>query len=142
MRSTPARRPRTAWGRSSSRTPSSRCSCSPSVVGLCRMRRVAELAELAGHEVRDLLPDVDRMVADPLDTARDDEHAQAVLALRGRVTEGKDVLGGVPVRPIDQLVEIDERLCLVGVALGEGVEGDADHLLAALPHVLDRTADV
>ena len=33
------------------------------------MRGVAELAELAGDQVRDLLADVDRVVADPLDAA-------------------------------------------------------------------------
>src|SRR6267142_3967284 len=46
---------------------------------LGRMRCVAEFAKLAGHEVDDLLADVDGVVADPLDAARDDEHAQAVL---------------------------------------------------------------
>ena len=30
------------------------------------MRRVGELSKLAGHQVRDLLTDVHRMVADPL----------------------------------------------------------------------------
>ncbi len=33
------------------------------------MRRVRELAELAGDEVGDLLADVDRVVADALDAA-------------------------------------------------------------------------
>ena len=101
-------------------------------------RGVGELAELAGHEVRDLLADVDGVVADPLDAARDDEHPQAVLALLRRVAEREDVLGRVPVRAVDQLVQLDERLRLVGVARRERVERDADHLLGALAHVLDR----
>ena len=36
---------------------------------LRRMRGVAELAELAGDEIDDLLADVDGVVADPLDAA-------------------------------------------------------------------------
>src|SRR6266511_6057738 len=48
---------------------------------LFRVRRVRELAELAGDEVGGLLADVDGVVADPLETARDDEHTQPPLAL-------------------------------------------------------------
>ena len=55
--------------------------------GSARVGRVAELAELARDEIDDLLADVDGMVADPLDAAGDDEHAQAVLALLRRVAE-------------------------------------------------------
>src|SRR6476659_11185893 len=115
------------------------CACA---CALGRVRGVAELAELAGDEVRDLLADVDRVVADPLDTTRDDEHAQAVLALRSGVAEREHVVGRVAVRAVDQIVEVDERRRLVGVALAEGVQSHADHLLAALAHVLDRAADV
>ena len=75
-----------------------------------------ELAELAGHEVGDLLADVDGVVADPLDAAGDDEHPQAVLALLRRVAEREHVLDRVAVRAVDQLVELDERLRLLGVA--------------------------
>jgi hypothetical protein len=41
---------------------SSRATC-------CGMRRVGELAKLGGQEIRDLLADVDGMVADPLERA-------------------------------------------------------------------------
>src|SRR5581483_2712602 len=102
---------------------------------------VAELAELAGDEIGDLLADVDRVVADALDAPRDDEHAQPVLALLRRVAEREDVLGGVPVRAIDQLVQLDECLRLLVVAGRERVHRHADHLLRALTHVFDRTAD-
>ena len=40
------------------------------------------------------------------------------------------------VRPVDQLVQLDERLRLAEVAVGERVERDADHLLGPLPHLL------
>src|SRR5438270_13873112 len=80
---------------------------------------VAELAELTGNEIHDLLADVDRVVADPLHATEDDEHPQPVLALLDRVAEREHVFGGVPVRTVDQLVEIDERERLVGVARGE-----------------------
>ena len=49
------------------------------------MRGVGELAELAGHQVGHLLADVDGVVADPLDTAGDHQHAQAVLPLVGAI---------------------------------------------------------
>ncbi len=45
------------------------------------MRRVGELAKLAGDEVGGLLADVDGVVADPLEAAGDDEDPQAPLAL-------------------------------------------------------------
>ena len=54
------------------------------------MRGVAELAELARDQVRDLLADVDRVVADSLDTARDDQHPQTVLTLLRRVAQRKE----------------------------------------------------
>src|SRR6185312_2649665 len=43
------------------------------------MRRVRELVELAGDEVLGLLADVDGVVADPLDAARDDDHPHPPL---------------------------------------------------------------
>ena len=43
------------------------------------VRGVGELAELARREEGSLLTDVNRMVADPLETARGDDHAQAPL---------------------------------------------------------------
>jgi arsenate reductase (thioredoxin) len=41
------------------------------------VRGVRELAELAADEEGRLLPDVDRVIADPLEAAGDEEHAQA-----------------------------------------------------------------
>ena len=51
------------------------------------VRRVGELAEVTGHQVRDLLADVDGVIADPFDAARDDQHAQTILAFVQGVTE-------------------------------------------------------
>ena len=59
---------------------------------------VRELAELAGDEVGRLLADVDRVVADPLQAAGDEEHAQAPLALVGVAAEVEHVAHDPPVR--------------------------------------------
>src|SRR5436190_3484434 len=45
-----------------------------------RVRGVGELAELAAHDERDLLADVDRVVADSLDVAGDQHHVAAPFA--------------------------------------------------------------
>ena len=81
------------------------------------MRGVRELAELARDEVRRLLADVDRVVADPLEAAGDDDHAQPPLALSGVAAELEHVLDDAPVRSVDQLVEVDEALGPLDVAL-------------------------
>src|SRR5207302_11221827 len=98
---------------------------------------VRELAELARHEVGGLLADVDRVVADPLQAARDEEHAQAPL-VRDRVPgQLEDAVDGAAVDAVDQLVELDERRRRLDVALGERLERHADHLLAAVTHLLE-----
>ena len=74
------------------------------------MGRVGELAELAGDEVGGLLADVDGVVADPLEAARDDQHAQAPLARASSPPMLEHLLDGAAVRAVDQLVELDERL--------------------------------
>ena len=56
--------------------PARRLRCGRSALALRGVRGVAELAELAGDEIDDLLADVHGVVADPLDTTRDDEHPQ------------------------------------------------------------------
>ena len=101
------------------------------------MRGVRELAELASDEERGLLADVDRVVADPLEAARDDDHAEAPFAELGVAAEREDVADDPPVGAVDQLVEIDERLGSGGIAVREGVECDADHLLGPLAHLLE-----
>ena len=105
------------------------------------MRRVGELAELAGDEIGDLLADVDGVVADPLDATGDDEHPQTILALLGGVAEREHVVDRLAVRAVDQVVELVQRHRLLDVAVGERVERDADHLLGALAHVLERVED-
>ena len=99
---------------------------------LLGVRRVGELAELAGDEVRGLLADVDGVVADPLEAARDEDHPQPPLALLRLVPDVEQAADDAAVRAVDQLVELDERLGPLEIALRERVECDADHLLGAL----------
>ena len=65
----------------------------------------------------DLLADVDRVVADPLQRPRDDHHPQHPLA-QARLADDLDhALDEAAVRAVDQLVEVDERL---GAPRGRG----------------------
>src|SRR2546421_3617652 len=100
------------------------------VRSLARMRGVRELTELAGHEIRGLLADVDGVVADPLQATRDDDHPQAPLADGQIVAELEDPLDYAPVAAVDQLVQVDEGLGPLDVAGRERVHRDAEHLLA------------
>ena len=52
-----------------------------------RVRRVRELAELRREQERDLLADVDGVIADPLERTGHEHHAEAVLAHALRATE-------------------------------------------------------
>src|SRR5205085_9966952 len=90
--------------------------------GLLGVRSVRELAELARDEVRRLFADVDRVVADPLQTARDEQHPQAPLARRLVGAEAQDLVDHSAVRAVDQLVQLDEALGTREVALLERVE--------------------
>src|SRR5438132_11725083 len=74
-----------------------------------RMGRIGELAKLARDQVRRLLADVHGVVADPLEAARDGEHAEPPLELLWIPSELEHVLDCAAVCTIDQLVEIDER---------------------------------
>ena len=101
------------------------------------MRCVRELVELAGDEVLGLLADVDGVVADPLDAPRDDDHPHPpLLHSRGRGHREHLVDDG-PVRPVDELVEVDEPACPVDVAGREGVERARG--LVELDELIDRT---
>ena len=96
---------------------------------------VGELAELAGDEVRGLLADVDGVVADPLEAARDEDHPQPPLPLLELVPDVEQPVDDPPVRAVDQLVELEQRLGRDPVALLERAERDADHLLGPLAHL-------
>ena len=98
---------------------------------------VGELAELTGNQVRRLLADVNCMVADPLEAARDEQHAQAPAARVEVVRHREDLLVRAAVRAVDQLVELDQRLGPGHVACGERVDRHADHLLGAPAHLLE-----
>src|SRR5438045_9505034 len=99
---------------------------------------ISELAELPGDEEGRLLADVDGVVADPLEAAGDEDHAQPPLTLGDVHAEVEHAFDGAAVRTIDQLVEVDERRGSLEIAPLERVERDADHLLGALPHLLER----
>ena len=71
--------------------------------------RVCELAELTGDEIRRLLTDVYGVVADPFETARDQDHAQPPLAHFEIVSEVEEAVDDAPVRPVDQLIQFEER---------------------------------
>src|SRR5207247_2046708 len=95
------------------------------------MRCVGELAELRGEQVRDLLTDVDRVIADSLQGAGHQHHPQPVLAHPRRLSELEDAPDHATIRAVDELVELDERLGALEVAIAERVERDSDHFLAA-----------
>ena len=61
------------------------------------MRGVRELAELARDEVGGLLADVDGVIPDPFEAARDDDHPQAPLPLRLVVREVENAFDGATV---------------------------------------------
>ncbi len=83
------------------------------------MRGVGELGELAGHEERRLLADVDRVVADALEAARDRDLAHTPLERLGVVHVTEHLVEHLPVRAVDELVELVQRAGLLHVALGE-----------------------
>ena len=57
--------------------------------------------------------------------------------ISGSPAELQDALDDPPVRPIDELVQIDQRLGACQIPVAEGVERDPDHLLAARAHLLE-----
>src|SRR5207247_2154445 len=101
------------------------------------VRGVRELAKLCRQEVGGLLADVDGVVADALEGTGDDDHAEAVLPHLGVTAELQNALDDPPIRSIDELVEIDERLGACKIPVAERVECDPDHLLAARTHLLE-----
>ena len=78
-----------------------------------RMGGVGELAEQAGDDERDLLADVDGVVADPLEGAGDEDHVHRPLARVGVVAA--DVEG----HPEDLAVEAIDLAILTNEILGE-----------------------
>jgi hypothetical protein len=86
------------------------------------VRRVGELAELAGDEVGGLLADVDRAVADALDHPCHHDHSEAPLAKRGRRHHINEPLDEATVPrdvKLGETLSEDDRLLLVAVALVE-----------------------
>jgi hypothetical protein len=77
------------------------------------------------------------VVADPLEAAGDEDHPQPPLAPLGVGAEFEQVVDDAPVRAVDQLVELEQRLRRHPVALLERAERDPDHLLGPLPHLLE-----
>ena len=86
------------------------------------MRGIRELAELRGQQVRHLLADVDRVVADPLEAARHDQHPQAPFTVLGVMPPGFDFPGSIEIwRPLIYLmfiIIVGEQVCeLTGLQL-------------------------
>ncbi len=92
----------------------------PAVRRAVRVRRVRELPELAGDEVGSLFADVDCVVADPLETARDEDHPETPFTALLVGSEREDVVNEPPVRGVDLLVQDDELLGALEVAVAEG----------------------
>src|SRR5438034_3773354 len=101
-------------------------------------RSIRELAKLAGDEICDLLADVDGVVPDPLEAARDRDHPQAPLEALRIGPEREHLPHDAAVRAIDELVELDERRRTLEVTVRERVERDADHPLRPRAHVRER----
>ena len=98
-----------------------------------RVRGVRELAKLTGDEEGGLLSDVDGVIADPLETAGDEDHAKPPLTELRLSSKREDVVDQPAVRRVDQLVQVDEELGSFEVAVGERLERDDEHLLGPLP---------
>src|SRR3954469_20720244 len=79
-------------------------------VAVGRVRRVRELSELGREQVGGLLPDIDRVVPDPLQRPRDDHHPEPVLAHVRVTAQFHDSFDDPPVCPVDELVEVDQGL--------------------------------
>jgi polyphosphate kinase-like protein len=109
----------------------------PNRLAALGMRRVGEFAELAGHEIGGLLADVHGVIADPFETAGDEDHPQPPLPLRLVAPEVEDALDRTAVGAVDQLVEVDKRGGRFEIAPLEGFERNADHLFRPLPHFLE-----
>ena len=77
------------------------------------------------------------MVADPLEAARDEDHPQAPLPGLDLMTEIEQAVDDPPVRAVDQLVQLEQRLGGNAVAQLQRTERDADHLLGPFPHLLE-----
>ena len=84
-----------------------------------RVRGVRELAEQAGHDERHLLADVDGVVADPLERARDEHHVHRPLARVGVVADLDRRAEDLAVEPVDLAVLAHEVLGQADVAPGE-----------------------
>ena len=78
------------------------------------------------------------MVADPLEAARDHDHAHPPLAHALVAPQFEQVADDAPVAPIDQLVEIGQRLGRGDIALGKRVERDLQHLFGSRRHLVER----
>src|SRR5688572_6853587 len=75
-----------------------------------RMGCVGELLELAGQEERDLLPDVNGVIAHPLELARDDHHPDRPLQDVLIVGAGGNLPVHAPVQAVHRVVHLGEPL--------------------------------
>jgi hypothetical protein len=102
-----------------------------------RMRGVGELPELPRDKEGNLLADVHRVVADPLELARHHVHADAPLQ-HGLVVRGvQHLLQHAAVQLVDGVVQLGEPACQLEVAAGKGVHRGADHPQCQPSHLLE-----
>ena len=101
------------------------------------MRGIRELAELASDEKSGLLPDINRVIPDPLETTGDVDHAKTPLTELRLSSEREDIVNEPAVRRVDHLIQVDEELGPLEIAVGERFEGHGEHLLGPTPHFLE-----
>ena len=99
------------------------------------MRRVRELQKLTRHEERSLFADVDGVVPDPLEAPSDGDLPHSPLERLGVVHVTEHLAEHLPVRPVDELVELVQLASLLDIALRKRGERHLDHFRRALAHV-------
>jgi hypothetical protein len=77
------------------------------------------------------------MVADSLEAAGHEDHPQAPFPLLVVTAEVEHVLDDATVGPVDQLVELHQRLSARKIAVDERVERNPDHLLGPRAHLVE-----
>src|SRR5215211_4161864 len=99
--------------------------------------RVRELAKQPRDDERDLLADVDRVVADPLERARDEHHRHRPFAAIGVRPDLDRPAEALAVEAVDPLVLADEVLGEPDVAQRKGLLGLLDLRAHDPAHLLD-----
>ena len=105
---------------------------------LVRMRGVLELPEEPGDDEGDLLADVDRVVADPLDRPRRKQHRHRPFATVGIVADLQRQAEAVAVEVVDDVVLLHQVARHLHVAFFESPLGLADQRARLAAHAEDQ----